>query len=107
MLEHRDSGQLADEQAASDEHSKSSRFLAQVEISHALTTLYTLVEIGRSQDDVANESTVQAVSGKAIVTVFMKSLTVFRSHRLADLPYQGYCKAPVGRIAHSSPTKGV
>lgn len=66
---HRDSVTLSDDHVMNDDGSTSLKFLTQIEINHALTVLYVLVEVARWQDNQDETPKIKQAFGKVLISV--------------------------------------
>lgn len=72
----RDLNQPNEDQALNDHGSTPGKFLLQMEITHLLTTLYVLVEVGRWEDSQGNEPIIRQAFGMVSSMVLVQLLTV-------------------------------
>lgn len=75
----RDSIQHSDDQLLNDDGSTPLKFLTQIEINHALTVLYVLVEAARWQDNQDENPKIGQAFGTTFIPVSCKVLTTLFS----------------------------
>lgn len=106
---YRDSIPLSDDQAVNDDGSTPLTFVTQLEINHALTILYVIVEAARSQDSQDEALKIGQAFGRTSISIALRSanrpidtagsgLLIFLTQVIAKLRWEESSVLPLPRV---------